>query len=143
MKKVQSDKNKVVQFSSLNEEGWTTIDYYHDIHKHEAEQQSKIICIDMGAGFVNVKLGQKISVNGMAGTYVIIQIQQDEMMHSLKIEAIPSFYDENDKEKKEKFIPPVEPGPLSASLVRRRHSSPTTRIRNTKAASAWPIRGSR
>ena len=111
-KEEQSDKNKVVQFSSLNEEGWTTIDYYHDIHKHEAEQQSKIICIDMGAGFVNVKLGQKISVNGMAGTYVIIQIQQDEMMHSLKIEAIPSFYDENDKEKKEKFIPPVEPVPV-------------------------------
>ena len=90
-KEEQSDKNKVVQFSSLNEDGWTTIDYYHDIHKHEAEQQSKIICIDMGAGFAD---------------------QQDEMMHSLKIEAIPAFYDVNDKEKKEKFIPPVEPVPV-------------------------------
>ena len=111
-KEEQSDKNKVVQFSSLNEDGWTTIDYYHDIHKHEAEQQSKIICIDMGAGFVYVKLGQKINIKGMSGTYVIIRIQQDEMMHSLKIEAIPAFYDVNDKEKKEKFIPPVEPVPV-------------------------------
>ena len=89
-KEEQSDKNKVVQFSSLNEDGWTTIDYYHDIHKHEAEQQSKIICIDMGAGFAYVKLGQKINIKGMSGTYVIIRIQQDEMMHSLKIEAIPA-----------------------------------------------------
>ena len=111
-KEEQSDKNKVVQFSSLNEDGWTTIDYYHDIHKHEAEQQSKIICIDMGAGFADVKLGQKINIKGMSGTYVIIRIQQDEMMHSLKIEAIPAFYDVNDKEKKEKFIPPVEPVPV-------------------------------
>ena len=111
-KEEQSDKNKVVQFSSLNEDGWTTIDYYHDIHKHEAEQQSKIICIDMGAGFAYVKLGQKINIKGMSGTYVIIRIQQDEMMHSLKIEAIPAFYDVNDKEKKEKFIPPVEPVPV-------------------------------
>ena len=104
-KEEQSDKNKVVQFSSLNEDGWTTIDYYHDIHKHEAEQQSKIICIDMGAGFAYVKLGQKINIKGMSGTYVIIRIQQDEMMHSLKIEAIPAFYDV-------KFIPPVEPVPV-------------------------------
>ena len=120
-KEEQSDKNKVVQFSSLNEDGWTTIDYYHDIHKHEAEQQSKIICIDMGAGFVYVKLGQKINIKGMSGTYVIIRIQQDEMRSSSR---------------------PWSQCPLSASLVRRRPSSPTTRIRNTKAVSAWPIRGS-
>ena len=66
----------------------------------------------MGAGFAYVKLGQKINIKGMSGTYVIIRIQQDEMMHSLKIEAIPAFYDVNDKEKKEKFIPPVEPVPV-------------------------------
>ena len=137
-KEEQSDKNKVVQFSSLNEDGWTTIDYYHDIHKHEAEQQSKIICIDMGAGFAYVKLGQKINIKGMSGTYVIIRIQQDEMMHSLKIEAIPAFYDVNGRSSSR----PWSQCPLSASLVRRRPSSPTTRIRNTKAVSAWPIRGS-
>ena len=131
-KEEQSDKNKVVQFSSLNEDGWTTIDYYHDIHKHEAEQQSKIICIDMGAGFVYVKLGQKINIKGMSGTYVIIRIQQDEMMHSLKIEAIPAFYDVNDKEKKEKFIPPVEPVPVI------RKSGPQTAF----IADNEPIRGS-
>lgn len=110
-KEEQSDKNKVVQFSSLNEEGWTTIDYYHDIHKHEVEQQSKIICIDMGAGFADVKLGQKISIKGMTGVYVIIRIQQDEMIHSLQIEAIPAYFDEDNKDTV-KFIPPVEPVPV-------------------------------
>ena len=112
-KEEQSDKNKVVQFSSLNEEGWTTIDYYNDIHRHEVEQQGKIISIDMGASFANVKLGQKISIKDMSGTYVIIQIQQDVINHSLQIEAIPSFYDDDDNDKeKELFIPPVEPVPV-------------------------------
>ena len=113
-KEEQSDKEKVVQFSSLNEEGWTTINYYNDIHKHEAEQQGKIISIDMGASFAYVKLGQKISINGMKGVYVIIKIQQDVMTQSLKIEAIPAYYDENENndKNKERFIPPVEPVPV-------------------------------
>ena len=114
-KEEQSDKNKVVQFSTLHEEGWTTIDYYNDIHKHEAEQQSRIICIDMDTNFVNVKLGQKISIKGMKGTYVVIRIQQanttsdqTNMIRSMKIEAIPAY----DAEGTEKYIPPVEPVPV-------------------------------
>ena len=110
-KEEQANEEKVVQFSSLNEEGWTTINYYNDIHKHEVEQQSKIICIDLGASFADVKLGQKISIKDMAGTYVIIRIQQDEMSHSLKIEAIPALYDEGNNNK-EKIFPPVEPVPV-------------------------------
>ena len=127
----QYDKNKVVQFSSLKEEGWTTLNYYNDVHKHEVEQQRHIVCINMGTDYVGVKLGQKIKVDGLKGTYVVIQIEQvseeswnhdydkyDEVAadkytgrRSQKIYAIPSYIDEKDEDK-EKFIPPVQPVPV-------------------------------
>jgi len=127
----QYDKNKVVQFSSLKEEGWTTIKYYNDIHKHETEQQRKIVCINMGTDYVNVKLGQKIRVEGLKDNYVVIQIQQnseeawgnnydkygmkasDKYMgrRSQIIYAIPSYQDESN-DGMEMFIPPVHPVPV-------------------------------
>ena len=127
----QYDKSKVVQFSSLKEEGWTTLKYYNDVHKHESEQQRQIICINMGTDVVNVKLGQKIRVEGLKGNYVVIQIQQvseeawdnnyDKYdmvatdtytgMRSQKIYAIPAYQDADD-DNKEKFIPPVQPVPV-------------------------------
>ena len=125
----QCDQNKVVQFSSLKEEGWTTIDYYNDIHKYETEQQRQIICIDMGTDYIPVMLGQKIRVDGLKGHYVVIQIQQHSEVawehnydkydteasdtcpgrRSQKIYAIPSYQDKNDQEA---FIPPVQPVPI-------------------------------
>ena len=127
----QSDNDKVVQFSSLKEEGWTTIKYYNDIHKHESEQQRQIVCIDMGTNYVNVKLGQKIRIDGLSGNYVVIQVRmisEDNWdrdydkydtqasdrysdRRSQKIYAIPSYRDAND-DQKEKFIPPVHPVPV-------------------------------
>lgn len=74
-KKDQYNEQKAVQFGTLNSEGWTTLSYYKDIHWHEEEQQRKIVCINMGTNFANVKLGQKIKVNGLGDTYVIIQIE--------------------------------------------------------------------
>jgi hypothetical protein len=69
----------------------------------------------MDTNFVNVKLGQKISIKGMKGTYVVIRIQQanttsdqTNMIGSMKIEAIPAY----DAEGTEKYIPPVEPVPV-------------------------------
>ena len=127
----QYDKNKVVQFSSLKEEGWTTLKYYNDIHKHESEQQRQIICINMGTDYANVKLGQKIKVEGLKGSYVVIQMVQvsEEVWdynydkydtaasdtyngtRSQKIYAIPAYKDADD-DNKEKFIPPVQPVPV-------------------------------
>ena len=127
-KSEQFNGDKVVQFGTLDKEGWTTLDYYNDIHAHEAEQQRGIICIDMGTGFVPVKLGQKIKVTGLSDTYVIIQIKQvsdvvwtrdyytygdtssDKFSErrSQKIYAIPSYQEGNDL----KFIPPVHPVPV-------------------------------
>ncbi len=123
----QCDDQKTVQFGTLKSEGWTTLKYYKDILLHEEAQQRKIVCINMGTNFANVKLGQKIKVDGLDDVYVIIQIQQnsevawkrnydrygmeaddeDAGMRSLKIYAIPGYGDDNIQ-----FIPPVHPVPV-------------------------------
>lgn len=123
----QCDDQKTVQFGTLKSEGWTTLKYYKDILLHEEAQQRKIVCINMGTNFINVKLGQKIKVDGLDDVYVIIQIQQnsevawkrnydrygmeaddkDTGVRSLKIYAIPGYGDDNIQ-----FIPPVHPVPV-------------------------------
>ena len=126
----QYNEEKVVQFSSLNTEGWTTVKFYDDRRKSQEEQQRQIICIDMGANVIPVKLGQKIKVDGgVNGTFVVIQINQvsdttwtrdyNKYDHtasdryigkrSLKIYAIPSYKDKKDNEQ---FVPPVHPVPI-------------------------------
>ena len=122
----QCSEEKAVQFGTLNSDGWTTLNYYKDILQHEEEQQRKIVCINMGTNYINVKLGQKIKIKGLNDTYVIIQIQQNSEevwdrdydrygmvaddkysgMRSLKIYAIPAYDDGK------KFIPPVQPVPV-------------------------------
>ena len=122
----QYNEEKAVQFGTLNSDGWTTLKYYQDILLHEEEQQRKIVCVNMGTNFINVKLGQKIKIKGLNDTYVIIQIEQiseeawnrdydkygtvaDDKysgMRSLKIYAIPGYDDGK------KFIPPVQPVPV-------------------------------
>ena len=123
----QCDDQKTVQFGTLKSEGWTTLKYYKDILLHEEAQQRKIVCINMGTNFINVKLGQEIKINGLDNVYVIIQIQQnsevawkrnydrygmeaddkDTGVRSLKIYAIPGYGDDNIQ-----FIPPVHPVPV-------------------------------
>ena len=61
----QCDDQKTVQFGTLKSEGWTTLKYYKDILLHEEAQQRKIVCINMGTNFINVKLGQKIKIKGL------------------------------------------------------------------------------
>lgn len=124
----QYDDEKVVQFASLKKEGWPTVNFYNGIHSQQLEQQRHIICIDMGTNVVHVKLGQKINVDGMDGTYVVIQVSQisdtmwsrdyDKYNHtssdkysdkrSLKIYAIPAYTVKD----KLQFIPPVHPVPI-------------------------------
>ena len=128
-KHADSSNNKVVHFAPENPDGWTTIDYYNDIRKHEEEQQRKIVCVDMGATYANLKLGEKIFIDGLDGPYVIIQIQesseetwdddykqydtdssdQSEGSRSLKFFAIPSYKDKNGNEQ---FIPPLQDVPV-------------------------------
>ena len=124
----QYDGNQAVQFSNLQAPNWSMLDYYNEVYKYQIAQQRQIICINMGTNFVDVKLGQKIIVDGLSDNYVVIQIQQiseeawsrdyekydtrssDKYTgkRSLKIYAIPSFKREN----VEYFIPPAQPVPM-------------------------------
>ena len=72
----QKSDDKFVGFATLNQEGWITSKLYYDIRKHQIEQQKKMICIDMGASYMAVKLGEKITVEGLSGTYIIVQVEQ-------------------------------------------------------------------
>ena len=127
----QSDGERMVQFGTLSEKGWTTLDYYQDVRQHEEKQMQEIICINMSTNFYPLKLGQKIRIAGSDQTYVVIQIQQtseggwkhtyetyngrtDELtgdQRFMKIFAIPSYEDRN-KNQKECFIPPLQPVPV-------------------------------
>lgn len=128
----QHNDEKTVQFSSLSEAGWTKLDYYRDIHTFEVSQQRQIVCINMGTAFIPVKLGQMIHIDGIDGTYVIIQIQQNSEetwsrdydkydtvaddtfkgKRSLKIYAIPAYKQGNS----EVFYPPVQPVPITRKV---------------------------
>lgn len=133
-KKEQYDGSKAVEFASLSAAGWTTLNYYNDIFKYEEAQQRQIVCVNMGTKFAPVKLGQKVQIVGLEGTYVVIQIQQlseeawsrdyekygtqksDKFTgkRSLKIYCIPSFK-KDEKDTVEYFVPPVQP----VSVIRK------------------------
>lgn len=72
----QSNGTITVPFAAQIKEGWTSRAFYDNIWAHQAEQQRKIICIDMGKNYIDVKLGSKISVKGMTGNYIVIEIRQ-------------------------------------------------------------------
>lgn len=126
--KDQSDGTNVTQFGTLDPSGWMTLDTWSKIRKHQEEQQRHTICINMGTSYANVKLGEKITVEGLEGTYTVIQIQQvsEEVWsqdyekydkttsdmysgrRSQKIYAIPSFKADTH----EQFVPPLLPVPV-------------------------------
>ncbi len=66
--------SKLVEFSSLDSNGWISNEFYSKIRKDEETQQKKIICIDMGTSYAPVKLGDKIQVGDLKGTYIVIQV---------------------------------------------------------------------
>lgn len=130
----QADTTHCVHFAPLNDEGWTTLNYYSDVRKYQEQQQKKIICIDMGTSYVDVKLGETIQVEGLTDNYVVIEIKQisnQAWTHDYKkfdptdtstdissnkqsqiIYAIPTYTDVNGKEA---AMPPVIP----ASIIRK------------------------
>ena len=133
-KEEQADEKHCVHFGTLDESGWTTLNYYNDVRKYQDQQQKKMICIDMGTSYVDVKLGETIQVEGLAGKYVVTEIRQvsnlvwtndykkfDPADHSSDIYsdrqsqviyAIPTYKDNNNKEV---AMPPVAP----TSIVRK------------------------
>lgn len=67
-------KTNAVPFGTLSPEGWTTLDYYRDVRRYEEEQQLKMICIDMGTDYADVKLGSKIRLTEKGDQYTVVQI---------------------------------------------------------------------
>ena len=71
------DDTYAVLFSKVDNlrDHWVTLDYYHNIRCKEEAMALKTVCVDMGDGFKDVKLGDKITIPGdTANTYVVIQI---------------------------------------------------------------------
>ena len=105
----------VVQFATIDEEGWIDNQFYNDTRQYETELGREIICIDMGTNFLPVKLGQKVKVNDL-GNYIIIEIQMtsekytngSEGKRQQTIYAIPTLGEGND----ETYYPPVLPVPV-------------------------------
>lgn len=133
----QTDGSTTVQFGTVLKSGWPTLDFYNKVHKHEEEQKQKMVCIDMGVNYVSVKLGDKITIDGMAGNYIVTQVtmhsakewnfdykkfQQDDQndpyegIQSQQIWVIPTYFENN----VETAIPPV----LDVPVVRK--SGPQT-----------------
>ena len=79
-KKLEQGDGKLsaVPFGTLSPEGWTTLNYYHDVRKYEEEVQLRIICIDMDTDYVNVKLGDRIKLSDAGEVYTVIQIVMED-----------------------------------------------------------------
>ena len=150
----QYDFSHTVHFGTLREEGWTTVNYYADVRQRQEQQQKKIICIDMGTSYVDVKLGETITVEGLTDTYVVIEIRliaKEVWTHDYKrfglseratdkysdrqsqiIYAIPTYKEEN----KYRAMPPVAPvsiirkaGPQTAFVVDNKDPKHQGRVR--------------
>ena len=130
----QTDGTRTVPFATASEEGWVKLAYYSRIRSEEEAQQKKIIRIDLGTSFVPVKLGSKVTVQDIPGTFVVIDIKmtlnmQKELQQSQLVYAIPV----NDKEK---AVPPVLPqpvirksGPQTAFIVKNDDPKQQGRVR--------------
>ena len=68
--------NRYIQFAPVDEGGWVSLAYYSQIRSLQEAQQQKIVCIDMGENMVSVNLGDIVTIDKMAGEYVVIQISQ-------------------------------------------------------------------
>ncbi len=135
----QNDDTTTVHFGTLDKAGWTTLKFYSEVHKHQKAQQKNMICIDMGANMLPVKLGEEIMVDGFAESYIVVQVrilsnidwkrnyghygQVDSQTdiysgkQSQVIYAIPTYHNHQNVKK---AVPPV----ISAPLVRK--SGPQT-----------------
>ena len=54
---------------------WLTLNYYTDIKKNELAQMRKMVCVDMADKFMNVRLGDRITLPGQGeNEYLVVQI---------------------------------------------------------------------
>lgn len=70
-----SDATVAAPFASIDTESWLTVSSYSSIKKVMEEQGRKMVCVDAGSDFVNVKLGDKVKLPIDDTTeYLVVQI---------------------------------------------------------------------
>lgn len=75
--KQHCDGTRYIQFAPLNKEGWVELAYYSKIRDLQEAQQKKIVCVNMGTDLIPVSLGDVVTIDKLAGKYVVIQISQN------------------------------------------------------------------
>lgn len=70
------DGIRYIQFAPVNKDGWVQLAYYSKIRDLQEAQQKKIVCVNMGTGLIPVSLGDVVTIDKLAGKYVVIQISQ-------------------------------------------------------------------
>lgn len=70
------DATAAAPFASIDTESWLTVSSYSSIKKVMEEQGRKMVCVDAGSDFVNVKLGDKVKLPIDDTTeYLVVQIE--------------------------------------------------------------------
>ena len=146
----QYDGNSAVQFGTAAKDGWLKLAYYSQIRKDEEAQQKKIMHIDMGTNIIPAKLGDLVTIDKIAGKFVVIHIQQqsdiskktgaapgsnaNKIVQSQLIDVIPVI--EAGENGKDRVLPPVieEPvvrksGPQTAFIVENSDPKNQGRVR--------------
>lgn len=72
----QSNGTKTIPFSTLSDSGWLDLTYYSRIRKYEELQQQNMVCVDMGTNCLPVKVGEIVTIDRLAGTYVVTEVKQ-------------------------------------------------------------------
>lgn len=70
----QTDGTRTVQFGTVVKEGWPTLDFYSRVRHKEEEQQRRMVCIDMGQTYASLNLGDKITIDGLEGNYIVVHV---------------------------------------------------------------------
>ena len=71
------DESAVIPMTYTDRSKWITLDYVRNIRNNEEAQMRGMVCVDMGSGFRDVKLGDKITLPSPnhGKTYVVVQIE--------------------------------------------------------------------
>ena len=103
----QTDTTRTVQFATVMKDGWPTLDFYDKVRRHEEEQQRKMVRIDMGKDYASLHLGDKITITGLDGNYIVIHVVVGSPQ-TQTICAIPTYEDN----RAEAVVPPALAGPV-------------------------------
>ena len=124
----QTDGMRTVPFATASKDGWVCLAYYSRIRAEEEKQQKRMVCVDMGANFLPVKLGDTVTIDNIPGKYVVIHIDQESgkqkeragMSQRQVVYAVPVI----EADGNERVAPPLleqpvvrEAGPQTAFIV--------------------------